>query len=439
MARARRTTSGRDSPAILTHDRPVGALALDAPVDATALLAALIDRRMPVLVRHAGRTVVAADPDAVARDEDVWEALAAHPRPRPVGHAMAGGWIAALAYDLGGTLERLPAPVPYPGGPPMAVAARYPTVAVIDDDGRCTILSTGTDADLRALAAVATRLPAPAPLAPPAPRRVDSSLPAPAYHDAVRRARDYIRAGDCYQVNLTQRLEAAWPEPPLELARRLWGAAGPAAHRAYVALPEGVLVSASPELLVEVRHGHARTEPIKGTAPPGGWEELSRSVKDRAEHVMIVDLMRNDLGRRARAGGVRVRRLFDRLTTPYVEHMVSEVAADLDDDARPVDVLRAVFPGGSVTGCPKVRAMEVVRELEPVNRGPAFGSVVALGADGTLEASVAIRTAWVADGRAHYWCGGAVVWDSDPEREHAEAWQKAAPFLAAIGADGPAS
>ncbi len=434
MARDARTDAGRDSPAILTHPRGVRALALDTPVDAAGLLQALAGRPMRALVRHGGLTVVGADPDAVVRGEQAWDALGPDPSPRAPGQAMAGGWIAALAYDLGGTLERLPTPAPYPKGPPVAVAARYPTVAAIDDDGRCTILGTGSDTRLRELAALAASAPAPAPLGHPATPRIDTSLPAERYRRTVERARAYIRAGDCYQVNLAQRLDAAWEGPPLDFARRLWRAAGPAAHRAFLELPEGTLVSASPELLVEVRRGHARTEPIKGTAPPGGWPALHASVKDRAEHVMIVDLMRNDLGRCAEAGGVRVRRLFDRLTTPYAEHMVSEVAADLADGARPVDVLRAVFPGGSVTGCPKVRAMEVIRELEPVNRGPAFGSVVALGADGSLEASVAIRTAWLAGGRAHYWCGGAVVWDSDPEAERVEAWAKAAPFLAAVGA-----
>jgi anthranilate/para-aminobenzoate synthase component I len=185
---------------------------------------------------------------------------------------------------------------------------------------------------------------------------------------------------------------------------------------------------------VSLRDGVARSAPIKGTAPLGMTAELAASAKDRAEHVMIVDLVRNDLGRVARPGGVRVARLFDALPTPYVEHLVSEVVADLREDATPADLLRAVFPGGSVTGCPKVRAMEVIRDLEPVGRGPAYGSVVALGADGSLEASVAIRTAWATAGEARYWCGGAVVWDSDPEAERAEAWAKAAPFLAAIGA-----
>ena len=424
--------------AILTHPQVVRAHRLDTPVDPAAVLEAVSHRALPALVRHGGTTVVAADPDRVVRDVRVWEALGAPPRPREPGLSMVGGWIAMLAYDLAGTLERLPAPAPYPGGPPRALAARYPTVAIIDDDGGCTVATTGSQAHLRDWVAMVASARPSAPLTAPTERPVATSLPGDAYLEAVEEARAFIRAGDCYQVNLAQRLEVAWSESPVAFARRLWGVAGPTAHRAFLSMPEGAVVSASPELLVSVRDGTARTAPIKGTAPPGGWEALSHSAKDRAEHVMIVDLMRNDLGRRARAGGVRVERLFDRLSTPYVEHMVSEIAGDLPQGTRAVDVLRAVFPGGSVTGCPKVRSMEIIRLLEPVGRGPAFGSIVALGADDTLEASVAIRTAWLAGGTAHYWCGGAVVWDSNAVGERAEAWRKAAPFLAATGARAPA-
>lgn len=423
--------------AILTHSHGVRTHRVDTPVDPAAVLAAVAHRTLPALVRHGGATIVAADPDRVVHDERVWEALNAPALPREPGLSMVGGWIALLTYDLAGTLERLPAPAPYPGGPPRAVAGRYPTVAVIDDDGRCTVATTGSDAHLRDWAALVAAARPPAPLAAPAPRAVATSLPGDAYLDAVEHARTFIRAGDCYQVNLAQRLEVAWPEGPVALARRLWDAAGPTAHRAYLAMPEGAAICASPELLVSVRDGVAHAAPIKGTAPPGEWEALSRSGKDRAEHVMIVDLMRSDLGRCARPGGVRVERLFHRLATPYVEHMVSEIAADLPAGTRAVDVLRAVFPGGSVTGCPKVRAMEVIRMLEPVARGPAYGSIVALGADDTLEASVAIRTAWHAGETAHYWCGGAVVWDSHATSERTEAWRKAAPFLAATGARPP--
>lgn len=426
-------SAGNVSAGILTHADGVAIRAVAGRVDPVAALTAVAGRDRPALVRHGGVTVVAADPAEIVSGPAAWDALGAPPEARPHGAAMAGGWIGLLAYDLGGTIERLPAPRPDPGGPPLASVARYETVALIDDDGRCAVASVAGGREAAGLADAIAAAPPPAPLAPARPRPVATSLPAEAYRAAVEAARELIRAGDCYQVNLAQRLVAAWEEPALDLARRLWSAAGPAARRAYLGLPEGAVASASPELLVSLRDRLARSEPIKGTAPLGRMGELAASAKDRAEHVMIVDLVRNDLGRVARPGGVRVARLFDALPTPYVEHLVSEVVAELRDDAGPADLLRAVFPGGSVTGCPKVRAMEVIRELEPVGRGPAYGSVVALGADGSLEASVAIRTAWAADGEARYWCGGAVVWDSDPEAERAEAWAKAAPFLAATG------
>ena len=425
-------SAGDVSAGILTHAEGVAIRALPDPVDPVSALAALAGRDRPALVRHGGVTVVAADPAEAVTGPAVWDALARSGR-RPGPAPMAGGWIGLLSYDLGGTVERLPEPRPDPGGPPVAALARYDTVALIDDDGRGIVASVAGEDEADDLAAAIAAAPPLAPLPAPAGRPVATSLPGEAYREAVEAARELIRAGDCYQVNLAQRLTAPWDEPPLALARRLWSAAGPTARRAYVALPEGAVASASPELLASLRDGVARSEPIKGTAPLGMTAELALSAKDRAEHVMIVDLVRNDLGRVARPGRVRVARLFDALPTPYVEHLVSEVVADLRDDAGPADLLRAVFPGGSVTGCPKVRAMEVIHELEPVGRGPAYGSVLALGADGSLEASVAIRTAWVTGGEARYWCGGAVVWDSDPEAERAEAWAKAAPFLAATG------
>lgn len=250
--------------------------------------------------------------------------------------------------------------------------------------------------------------------------------------------RQHIRSGHCYQINLVQRLTAARHEHPRLLAQRLWAASGRPTHRAYLELDEGTVVSAAPELLVRLRQRRAVTSPIKGTAPPGQGATLQASAKDRSEHVMIVDLMRNDLGRCATPGSVRVEGLFSLLSTPYVEHMVSDVVARVRPGVGPSGLLRALFPGGSVTGCPKIRAMEIIHELEPVDRGPAFGSIVALGADGSLEASVAIRTAWATRDELHYWCGGAVVWDSIPAHEQREAWDKAAPFLAAIGAERPA-
>jgi anthranilate/para-aminobenzoate synthase component I len=397
------------------------------------LLAALADRPWPALARHGEVTVVASDPVEVVQGPAVWEALARPAVGPPLPAPMAGGWIGLLADGLAGTVERVPAPPPDPGGPPSAALARYEAVALVDDHGRCVLATTGARSRLRHLERALAGVRRPDPSAPRRPSPPRSSFSPEGYRDAVARARELIRAGDCYQVNLAQRLTAEWSRHPVDFAARLWAAAGPARHRSYLGLPDGAVASASPELLLRVHAGVAASEPIKGTAPPGHGRRLAASAKDRAEHVMIVDLVRNDLGRVAAAGGVSVARLMERLPTPYVEHLVSEVRAVLRPEVTVAEALRAVFPGGSVTGAPKVRAVEVIRELEPVGRGPAFGSVVAVGRDGSVEASVTIRTAWVAGGEVRYWCGGAVVWDSDPDAEHREAWAKAAPFLRAIG------
>ncbi len=353
-----------------------------------------------------------------------------------------------LADRLAGTVELLPGSPPDEAGPPPGAIARYPAVFVITDDGTATLHAETRGEQFEALRRAVDAPPTPGSVpgggqSPGGVSRRDksvlSSLPGDLYLAAVDRARDLIRAGDVYQVNLVQRLDAEWVHGPLALARAMWDAAGDAPHRAFVTLPEGTVISASPERMV-ASDGHvAWSEPIKGTAAPGKHAELTRSVKDRAEHVMIVDLVRNDLGRVARPGGVSVPLLMGPLRTSYADHMVSHVRAELRDDVGPADVLRAVFPAGSVTGAPKVRALEVIREIEPVGRGPAFGSVVAVGTDGSLDASVTIRTAWLPTGVPHaqYWSGGAIVWDSDPTAERDEAWRKARPFLDALGTEAP--
>lgn len=389
-----------------------------------------------MLVRHQGRWIVAAEPSERLRDWECFGAVSMPVADRRVAAPMAGGWIGMFSYDAGGMLERLPEPLPDPGGPRRATLARYDAVFAVDDDGSWEIQSTGARAARRLADAVDTDLAWPEVPAPPPRARPVPSLPRARHVAAVERARELIRAGDCYQVNLAMRLVEPWDLGAAALAAALWDAAGPSEYRAFLTMPEGTLVSASPELLVRTDPAGpaATSSPIKGTAPPGGFATLAASAKDRAEHIMIVDLLRNDLGRVAAAGGVAVPRLLDRLTTPYAEHLVSDVVARLRPGTSPAEILAALLPGGSVTGCPKIRSMEVIRDLEPVSRGPAFGSAVAVGRDGSLDASVLIRTAWLTGDEVRYWCGGAVVWDSDPDREHDEAWVKATPFLRAIGA-----
>jgi len=288
------------------------------------------------------------------------------------------------------------------------------------------------------------------PVAPPPrlPDRVASgvafSLDRPAHRAAVERIHEAIRAGETYQANLTVRLEARWPHPPEALFAALH-ARGTQACSAFVDLPGGAAVaSASPESLLhyDAATRTARSLPIKGTRRRGADEaedralaaELAADPKERAEHVMIVDLVRNDLGRVAAVGGVRVPALFrvDRL--PGVHHLVSEVEARLAPDRTLADLVASLFPAGSITGAPKLRTMEIIDELEPVARGPYCGAIGLVRPDGSCDLSVAIRTAVLRDGGAWYGAGGGITIDADADREWEELLLKARPFLSAVGA-----
>ncbi len=370
-----------------------------------------------------GTVLVAADPVEVVTGDDVWQALAV-----PVDaadEARGGTWIGYVGYG----------PAPGSGAPGVSGPARlgrYSAVAQFHPDGTCMVWGRGPGA--RDLGRRARRYAPAAPrrTAGPSPEAVISSLDAAAYRDRVATIVDGIAAGDYSQINLVQRLYASWRETPCAFAERLWAAAGPSTHRAFASGPEGTLVSASPERLLAVRDGLAVSAPIKGTAPSGGGPALAASGKDQAEHVMIVDLVRNDLGRVSVTGGVGVPRLMAPLRTSYVEHLVSEVTGRLRTGVTVADVLAAVFPAGSITGCPKIAAMGAIESLEPVGRGIALGSMLAVTSAGACDASVLIRSAWISGGRVSYWCGGGITWDSEPSAEHAEAMAKARPFLEAI-------
>ena len=416
---------------ILTH---AASAATQPRLSARAVLAALADRPMPVLAQHLGRTVVAADPVEVIGPGEVWSALDERSRTRNAADALAGGLIGLLGYELAGDIERLPAPRDENDEAPTVALGRYDTVAIQDPAGDWSVHSVGPAAKGRELRRVVESARSSEVLVPePDGSTPEWSLPSDAHRRAVGRARGLIRAGDCYQINLASKLTSRIALAPLDFAERLWAAAGPNRFSAYLGLPEGTVISASPERLLAVSGGVAVTEPIKGSAPLGAPPEELMSEKNRAEHVMIVDLMRNDLGRIATRGGVRVDQLMVRRPTSYIDHLVSDVRAEVRPGTRTSDLVRAVFPGGSVTGAPKVRAMEVIRELEPVNRGPAYGSVIVAGRDGSTDMSVAIRTAWLSGETASYWAGGAIVWDSDPDNEFTEAELKASPFLTALG------
>jgi para-aminobenzoate synthetase component 1 len=251
---------------------------------------------------------------------------------------------------------------------------------------------------------------------------------------AVDRVREAIARGDVYQVNLVQHLSAPFSGSPSALAARL------APLRPLIPEPYAgdgwAIVSGSPELFLSRRGRRVWTCPIKGTRPAGAGaaDELAGSAKDAAEHVMIVDLERNDLSRVCEPGSVRWPELMATRGLAGVEHMVSTVEGRLQEGVGLAELLRATFPGGSITGAPKIAAVDLIAELEPVGRGAAMGALGRVHGNGDLDLALTIRTFAIAEGRIHLWVGGGIVWDSDPEEEIAESWVKADPLLRAIGA-----
>jgi para-aminobenzoate synthetase component I len=263
----------------------------------------------------------------------------------------------------------------------------------------------------------------------------DRTWTAAEYRRAIEEVRGAIARGDVYQVNLVQHVQAPFAGAPHALAERL------ATLRPLNPLPfvtdSWSVVSASPELFLARRGDRIWTMPIKGTRPRGGAAELRASEKDAAEHVMIVDLERNDLSRVSKPGSVRWPELMSTRELAGVEHMVSTVEGRLREDAGLAEILEATFPGGSVTGAPKIAAVDLIAELEPVGRGASMGALGWIRGNGDFELALTIRTFAIADGTIHLWVGGGVVWDSDPATEVEESWTKARPLLEAIGSSVP--
>ena len=380
-----------------------------------------------------------------------------------------GGLVGFLAYDLGHALERLPTIARDDQALPRLRLALHDWVVAFDRrDGRAWLAGRAVDGDRRRLgrrlAAVRARLErGPRPRldarARPEPLVFRSSLDRAAYESGVEAIRAAIARGDIYQANLTRRLSTSFQADPWPLYRAL-RTGDPARFAAYLDLGvEGpsngepapgtaerrggrAIVSASPEPFLSVdRSGLVATDPIKGTRPRGATPEEDRvlaaellaSAKDRAENVMIVDVLRNDLGRVCRPGSVRVRRLCRLERTAAVQHLVSTVTGRLAPGRDAFDLLAASFPGGSITGAPKIRAMEILEELEPVRRGPYTGAALWLGPDGAMASSILIRT-FVADGaRLSLNVGGGITWRSDPAAEWDETVAKARGPLRAIG------
>jgi para-aminobenzoate synthetase component I len=300
-------------------------------------------------------------------------------------------------------------------------------------------LGYGLSEPLRRTASPGPPEPCPLPLAAVAVRDTTGSAPGHVgigqwrrswsdaeYIEAVEAVRAAIGRGDVYQVNLVQHLAASFEGNAGALADRL----GSFRPRRLVG-ERWAIVSASPELFLARRGRRVWTAPIKGTRPLG---EHVEGEKDTAEHVMIVDLERNDLSRVCEPGSVRWPELMAERELAGVTHLVSRVEGTLREEIGLTELLAATFPGGSVTGAPKIAALDLIAELEPVGRGPSMGALGVVRGNGDLDLSLTIRTFAIAEGRIHLWVGGGIVWDSEPESEIEESWTKARPLLAAIGA-----
>ncbi|HDZ59882.1 MAG TPA: anthranilate synthase component I family protein, partial [Actinobacteria bacterium] len=267
-----------------------------------------------------------------------------------------------------------------------------------------------------------------------------SNMTRESFKHMVRRAREYILAGDVFQSNLSQRLEMEYREDSIELydALRL---VNPSPFSGYIDMGDYQVISSSPERLVQLEGRRAQTRPIAGTRRRGVdnhedhglTRELNLDPKERAEHIMLVDLERNDLGRVCEYGSVRVNELMVNESYSHVIHIVSNVMGELHRSRNATDLLKAMFPGGTITGCPKVRCMEIIDELEPVRRGPYTGSFGYIGYNGNMDMNIIIRTLVRRGDRVYAQAGAGIVADSDPEREYSESLRKAEAMVRAVG------
>ena len=386
--------------------------------------------------------------------------------PAPV--PFLGGAVGYFGYDLCHFTERLPSTAIDDLGLPESYLALYDTVLAFDHlEKKAFIVATGFPEmeEGQRLRRVRMRLEetkdwlhaASATQGPCLPRSrifgdsefgpqpesqeitLKSNFTPEEYTRAVDKVREYIAAGDVFQVNLSQRFEADLKISPFELYKRL-RAVNPAPFSSYLNLPEVTVVSASPERFLKVESDLVETRPIKGTRPRGRdsvedkrlADELTHSAKDRAENMMIVDLERNDLGRVCRYGTVKVTELAILETFPTVFHLTSTVSGKLRRGKSNIDLLKATFPGGSITGAPKVRAMEIIDELEPTKRSVYTGSIGYLGFNEDMDINIVIRTFLIKEGKAYFQVGGGIIYDSDAEAEYVETLDKARGLLRAL-------
>ncbi|KZN67373.1 aminodeoxychorismate synthase component I [Pseudoalteromonas luteoviolacea] len=351
---------------------------------------------------------------------------------RVTGMPFVGGWLGYFGYDLGRYIEKLPESALTDISLPDMTVGLYLDALIFDNQQQkwfyvCQSNANRLDEYLAILNSAASS---------PKPFKLltdwQSNMTKQQYQTKFDQIHQYLLSGDCYQINLAQRFSAQFTGSPWQAYKKL-RANNKSPFAAFYNLGEGTaIVSVSPERFISVRKNQVETKPIKGTLPrlsdPAQDIEqaktLQGSSKDRAENVMIVDLLRNDLGKVAKAGTVTVPKLFEIESFPAVHHLVSTVTSELANGKSAIDQLEAAFPGGSITGAPKIRAMEIIEELEPHRRSAYCGSMGYLSACGDMDTSITIRTLVCAQNTIYCWAGGGIVADSQVDAEYQETYHK---------------
>ncbi|SHE22283.1 aminodeoxychorismate synthase component I [methanotrophic endosymbiont of Bathymodiolus puteoserpentis (Logatchev)] len=353
-----------------------------------------------------------------------------------------GGAIGYFAYDLGRQLEKIPKlTVDAEHIPDMAVGV-YQWAVVVDHQEQKSYLVGCADSDQQWQALIKQFSAYPEAVTVgefQVTSSVQANMSEESYAQAFAKIKKYLQEGDCYQVNLAQRFVANCQGDPWAAYQQL-RKINSAPFSGYLNVPGVQVLSSSPERFLKVFQGRVETKPIKGTRPRKENEQenqqqidaLQRSHKDRAENVMIVDLLRNDISKNCIPSSVKVPKLFEVESYATVHHLVSTVTGRLDEKYHALDLLRSCFPGGSITGAPKIRAMEVIEELEPNRRGVYCGAIAYIGFDGNMDSNIAIRTLVHSEHTIRFWAGGGIVNDSVLEEEYQECFDKAAAMLSLL-------
>lgn len=349
-----------------------------------------------------------------------------------------GGAIGYFSYDLARRLEVLPVVAEDAERIAEMAVGIYDWAVIVDHQQQQThLVGFCDDSKRQALTAQFSRLPeADVQAAFQVTGDIQSNMDRDSYTLAFNRIKQYLKEGDCYQVNLSQRFVASCAGDPWTAYRKL-RELNAAPFSCYLNLPDVQILSSSPERFLKLTDRVVETKPIKGTRPRKAdfaedrqqIMQLETSEKDRAENLMIVDLLRNDIGKTCKKGSVKVPKLFAVETYATVHHLVSTVTGELDDDREALDLLKSCFPGGSITGAPKIRAMEIIEELEPHRRGVYCGAIGYIGFDGNMDTNIAIRTLVHSNNTIRFWAGGGIVNDSLVEEEYQECFDKAAAML----------